>query len=294
MKSKLAGIRSHCRDCIVFAFEGIEDKTIYFHWLRQINPGMKYEFLVCSGKAQVLEFRELLRRDLTGLRDSIFFFVDRDFDDLRGVEFGDDIFMTETYSIENQLVCHKVLEGIMNVDLHCHGEPECRRTVLRKFDELYDSFLSITEALNRRIFLARTLSIRNSKPFPDKIRLLANVELLHVSSTDLDPMQIVVLDREPTEQEVSAHEDAFKTLNRRDRYRGKFALLFFQRWLELLGEERNKPDSEIFKGLERKNTANGRLSLDSLAAKSVPPEGFKNFIDRIFSKLPATPEVSVI
>jgi hypothetical protein len=45
------------------------------------------------------------------------FFVDRDFDDLQGRLPDNTVYMTETYSIENCIVCREVLEDILKMPL---------------------------------------------------------------------------------------------------------------------------------------------------------------------------------
>ncbi|OKO75534.1 DUF4435 domain-containing protein [Bradyrhizobium sp. AS23.2] len=86
LKTKLAILRSKLPNCLVFAFEGDADKAVYFQWVRRIRPDLSYEPFPCDGKKQVFLFREMLRRDLTGLASRVHFFIDRDFDDLAGHE----------------------------------------------------------------------------------------------------------------------------------------------------------------------------------------------------------------
>lgn len=35
---------------MVFAFEGVDDKTVYYHWIKSLSPELTYEFFVCKGK----------------------------------------------------------------------------------------------------------------------------------------------------------------------------------------------------------------------------------------------------
>ena len=80
LKSKLTVLRSVAPEIAVFAFEGIDDKTVYYHWIKQIAPGLFYEPLVCKGKTKVLALRELLDRDKGTLKKNVYFFIDHDFD----------------------------------------------------------------------------------------------------------------------------------------------------------------------------------------------------------------------
>lgn len=71
-------------------------------------------------------------------------------------------------------------------------------------------------------------------------------------------------------------------------YRGKFALAFFGRFVELVAEDRGSAKPVLFTGLAPKGS-NGRLSLDAIASKSVAPQPFKDFVAAVLSTLPAPP-----
>lgn len=280
-KASLAALRAHNPDAVAFACEGVDDKKVYFHWIRNSHIKFEYEFIVCNGKEKVLKFRELLRRDVTGLNKDVYFFVDKDFDGLREYAKGSDIYLTETYSFENVLVTSEVLREILAVDMHCHSEPQIRDSVIEKFEEIYSSFLNLTRAHNHRIYLARRLGI-NSKPLPDKLNKLATVGLLKVEFAEKSINEAIVLDREPSQPEIDQYEADFSSLEPKRDYRGKFALLFFTRWLELLGKDRNSEESNLFGGVMKPSaSATVQYSLDSIASRSLPPDSFREFIDAI-------------
>ncbi|MBN8282490.1 DUF4435 domain-containing protein [Zoogloea sp.] len=280
-KASLAALRAHNPDTVAFACEGVDDKKVYFQWIKNSNIKFGYEFIVCNGKEKVLKFRELLRRDVAGLNKDVYFFVDKDFDGLKGYATGPDVYLTETYSFENVLVTSEVLREILAVDMHCHSEPQIRDSVIEKFDEIYSSFLDVTRAHNHRIYLARRLGI-NSRPLPDKLNKLATVGLLKVEFAEKSVNEAIVLDREPSQPEIDQHEADFGSLEPRRDYRGKFALLFFARWLELLGRDRNSEESSLFGGVMKPSaSATIQYSLDSIASRSLPPYSFKEFIGAI-------------
>ncbi|MFU2489511.1 DUF4435 domain-containing protein [Thauera sp. WH-1] len=280
-KASLAALRAHKPDAVAFACEGVDDKKVYFHWIRNSQIKFGYEFIVCNGKEKVLRFRELLRRDVTGLNKGVYFFIDKDFDGLKGYDKGPDVYVTETYSFENALVTSEVLREILTVDMHCHSAPQIRDAVVEKFEEVYSSFLDVTRAHNHRIYLARRLGI-DSKPLPDKLNRLATVGLLKVGFADKSVDEAIVLDREPSQSEINQHDADFCSLDPKRDYRGKFALLFFVRWLELLGKDRNSEESFLFKrAMKPSASATIQYSLDSIASRSLPPGSFKEFIGAI-------------
>lgn len=280
-KTALATLRSSNSDCFIFLCEGIDDKKVYFHWLRSINQSIDYEFQVCNGKKYLLEFRELLNRDTSGLSKNVYFFVDHDFDGLRGHPPGDDIYLSDFYSFENWLVTSDVLNHILCIDIHCHSEPGVRGQILKEFEKIYSSFLEITKPYNERIFIASQLGI-NIKPLPKSINKLADVSLVSVNPLKEELESIIKLEREPNPEEIEDCVRNFAEINPRNGYRGKFAMLFFQRWIDLLGKDRKSDNSIFFKDVEKlAANANCQLQLDSVAAKSLPPPLFRQFIERI-------------
>ena len=288
LKIRLAGIRSQRAEALVFAIEGPEDKPIYYHWFKQTAPMLAYEMIVCNGKGKLLDFRALLQRDKANLKERVFFLADHDFDGLRGQSAGQDIYLTDTYSVENHLVNCNVLDDLLQIELQCDGEPACRATVISRFNALYEKFLAITKAHNLRIFAAKKVSIRNSKPWPDKINPLAKVTLDDVFPSDKALAEVIRLDREPTEEELVRLMDDFDALRPPLQYRGKFALAFFMRFVELVAEDRGSAKPILFTGLAPKGS-NGRLPLDAIASKSVAPQPFKDFVAAFLSTLPAPP-----
>ncbi|MFC5523469.1 DUF4435 domain-containing protein [Polaromonas jejuensis] len=288
LKTRLAAIRAHAADVLVFAFEGQEDKTVYYHWFKQVAPLLTYEVIVCNGKGKVLAFRELLQRDLTNLKERVFFFVDHDFDGLRGQAPDADIYVTDTYSVENHLVNKKVLDDLLKVELHCDGEPAVRAAVSAKSLALYERFLDVTKPLNQRIFVAKKAGIKNVKPWPNRINALAKVAIDDVTASDEQMTVVIALEREPTEEELTKFAEAFAELEPRSQYRGKFALAFFGRLLEVLAEDRGCPAPVLFAGLPSRG-ANGRLPLDTIASKSIAPQPFQQFVDALLGTLENPP-----
>jgi hypothetical protein len=280
-KLDLATLRAYNPRSVVFVCEGVDDKKVYFHWLKELHFFKNYEFLVCNGKEKVLQFRESLQRDLSGLKEGVYFIVDKDFDELRGYPPGADIYMTETYSFENFLVCSEVLNRILTIEMHCHAAPATRNEIVVKFHQLYESFLALTRPHNLRIFLARRLGIM-TRPLPNKINKLASVSLLRVEPAEDEAKDVITLSREPEPEEINQHEGVFNQFDAKSEYRGKFAVLFFCRWLELLAKDRNSDSPVLFKSAPTSSaTAHGQLTIDSLASKSSVPATFRDFVANI-------------
>ncbi|SFB48138.1 Protein of unknown function [Rhizobium sp. NFR07] len=283
LKIRLAKLRSNFPDMLVFAFEGDDDKSVFFQWIRRIRPELEYEPFPCRGKQQVIRLKKMLDQDLGGLGHGVYYFVDRDFDDLPADQVGDPtIFVTDKFSVENYLVTEKVLNETLKNEFHCNAAPEARARVADLFKKTYSEFLDITGEVNKRIFIGVRAKKKFAAHFPDSLTSLANVQLLQVLPTQISAASIVLYEEEPSPEETEEHGAAFLQLSPPDRYRGKFATMYFSKWLMCLAAERVDNDSALFKEAEQNKPAKvGELNLGNLASKSALPVGLAEFIQAV-------------
>jgi hypothetical protein len=284
LKAELAELKSTSGDAFIFAFEGATDTIAYSHWIGKISPRLDYEPFICRNKNKLLQLLDSLELDLGGLAENVYFILDRDFDDLKGRRARSNVFMTDKYSIENYLICPILIDELLKVEFHCHGNRALRIEIAERFDALYCQFLAATAAINFRIFLARRLSIQQLGDLPSRLNEIANVNLNASDSTG-DPRVLVRLLREPSEEEINIHRPEFDQLDPKSRYRGKFAILFFIRWLSLLQAERNSKKSSMFGSLAQDDfAAKGNFDFNLLAARSQPSNSFRKFIEDLETK----------
>lgn len=105
LKTDLANIKSNCPQSLIFAFEGKHDKGVYYQWIRCVRQDLRYEPFPCNGKAQVLKLKEMIERDLDSIGNGVYFFIDRDFDDLRG--HSPDLSMYDRSILNRKLSCNR-------------------------------------------------------------------------------------------------------------------------------------------------------------------------------------------
>lgn len=281
LKIELATLRSAVPDEVVFAFEGDDDKIVYRQWVHRASRELTYVNFPCRGKGPLLELRASLKRDKTGLSEGIFFFADRDFDDLRGQEGGDDIFVTDAYSVENYLVDASVVSSVLEVEFHCHDVPALRSQLTAQFLEMYDAFLSQTEEVNRRLFIARRLGV-DVKPLPKSIGKLATVGVRSVAQGSVQADAVVVYERDLAGDASEGLEEQFAALEPRSRYRGKFALLFMEKWLRELAVEAGSDSRGCFAVLTSKSSVRvAELTLTCFASLSPLPDDFREFVESV-------------
>ena len=282
LKLRLAGLRAELRDVAIIVLEGGDDKVVYCQWFRRVNADISYEPFVAGGKREIRKLKAALSRDLNGLNDGVYFMVDRDFDDLSGFVNDDNVFMTDRYSIENYLVDENVLVEILRTEFPCEGYLETRSRIVSLFSEIYDKFLVESKEINRRIYLARRAKIDIPGKITVRLSSIASVDLVSVAASVVPPQDAVPLSRSIEAAEIAAFNPEFEALDPRSRYRGKFALLFFQRWLERLVSECNQPEIGLFAAVASSAKARqSELTLGNFAARSSMPLGLEDFVNSI-------------
>jgi hypothetical protein len=279
LKIKLIQLKADAPGVVVLVFEGDDDKVIYSQWIRRIRPDLQYEPFPCNGKDGVLTLLDAVLRDRGDLAKNVFFFIDRDYDDLRDVDPPECIFMTDRYSVENYLVTNEVLLELLKNEFHCHTKLDVRESVKDVFVRTYGEFLKVTREINRRIYVARKLRLKLKHALPTGVNAIARIELARVSKPAKAPEEIVVYFQTPDLSALALLNQEFNTLDPFTRYRGKFALSFFQRWLSLLADEFSNSQIGLFAKIDvQSRVRTAELVLSNFASKSEFPEGLVKFV----------------
>lgn len=278
LKIALSHIRSARSDVTVFVFEGIEDVGIYEVWVGRCPVKPVYEPLPGKGKDQLLAFRQMLHADTTGIRQGVFFFVDRDFDGLKEAPPGPDLYVHGTYSAENHLASEQVLESLLNDEMRCAGAPAVRGAVLARFREVRRQFHEEVRGINFRLFLARRCGIRVTD-LGDSIAQFVSIELSSIAlASGASIAAFVQLEREPTKEEEMANADAFNALTPSQDYRGKYEVQMFTRWVAKLADDRCSERPAAFPDRAKIANMPAALTLRSLATRSLLPADFCDFV----------------
>ena len=177
-----------------------------------------------------------------------------------------------------------LLTEVLRNDFHFHGHPEAVKYACELYDALEQKFFEVVREVNLLLFVAASLNIRRINKLPDKIGALANVDICKVQSKIDNVFDLVMLERNPTEEEVDERRGVFDKLIPRDHYRGKFNLMFFRKFLELIYQELRNPEADAFNLVVQEGlTPKLNLTIDSIASRSNPPECFSKFMERNFS-----------
>ncbi len=170
----------------------------------------------------------------------------------------------------------------MKNELQCHANAEVRRVIVEKFTARYAEFLEVTKELNFRLFAAKTNGITLQGHLPDSVGDIAEITLEKISPTRPSPEKLITLKRKLTHEEERSTREEFSRLDPRKRYRGKFCLMFFERWLKYLVAEYALDNSQYFLGLVKDAKAKqSEITIAGFANKSEVPDGLKAFVENI-------------
>jgi hypothetical protein len=282
IKIRFVTLRGRVGDTAIFVFEGDDDKIVYGRWIARLKPGLNYEIFVCGGKKRVRYLQGILNDDLGSLSNNTFLFIDRDFDDKEGFIEEDNLFMTDRYSVENYLVSRDVVWSVIRDEFPCHELLDLRESVCDQFQVDFDTFLKITREFNRRLYVARRSQIHlECGGLPKRVSEYAAVDVGQLEAAN-PPVENVIVFASPITPEADAMLSIqFDLLEPSFRYRGKNALLFFDRWLSRLADHFDARTGifagEAIGGRVRRN----ELTLGSYAARSTIPEELPAFLDKI-------------
>lgn len=277
-------LRSKVPEGLVCAFEGYDDLTFYDTAFRRMGLDVKFHPLVCKGKDQVLGLRVLLARNAARGASLVRYFVDHDFDGLKGCVGGDDIYCTPCYSIENLLVCHEVLKGLLISEFRCNDEnaEEDIRSVIDRFDRLLSEFFVAMYEVNKLIFLARRSMIALSNIEDDIYKYVRiNINGVFAVADRSKQVRLVGYASAPTIEETQVCDSAFDKLHPKDDWRGKFIYSFFTKFLSEIKEDRGQKEPRLFSSRANVTFSPGHDIVRTLAALTPLPKCLSDFIKNL-------------
>ncbi|SDE24624.1 Protein of unknown function [Pseudomonas guariconensis] len=242
---RYATVRGKNPDRLICVFEGLEDQPYYETAFHRTLGHADFAPLIAKGKDQVLELRSILQKQ-EPFDQSIRFFVDRDFDYLKEHNGGDDIYVTEGYSIENHLVSKSILLSLLGSEYKCtaDGDFEALEKSDKLFDELLESFFRIMRPVNLAIYHARKNGLK-LKNIEDRVTEYISLSLTEVVKTENDIFQLIGWP-EGESQDTSSAEETFSNIDPLMGWRGKFIFALFIKMLHLLKNDRTSERPNIF------------------------------------------------
>lgn len=270
-------VRGKNPEKLICIFEGLEDLP-YYETIFNRTINIDFASVIAKGKDQVLGLRDILLRN-DDPDKNVRFFVDHDFDGLKGHPPGEDIYVTDGYSIENHLVTKDILRSLLSSEYKCSAEAEYdaieRVSIL--FESFLDRFFEIMRPVNRAIYYARTHGVE-LKNIEDRVTEYVLVTLNGLSPTDNDYFSLIGWpETEP--KKFFEVEESFSKIDPHLQWRGKFIFDLFTKFLHALKIDRTKDSPEHFpKKLGIKFDPNGEI-IRTLASLSEIPITLSKFLN---------------
>jgi hypothetical protein len=284
-------LRGRIPDAEIAIVEGSDDAVFYSSiFKREGNQSTEY-FFVANGKDNVLGLRELILKSKDIPRGGgVVFFVDRDFDGLKGQAAGREIYMTPTYSIENILVCKGAFRNILLAEFKL-GDADSIQDIdriLLQFDKIMEQHAAALAEANELIHCVRQEALKSNLlttgSISDQPKKFADIdaETLTVTKNASGKAieELITIQTPIPEVLLNQYKEDFSALAPNTSWRGKFLYFLFRRFVFFLVEDKNKNTPKYF------SKGGGRISLDTatdsfirvLAAGCVIPECLKQFV----------------
>lgn len=268
-------IRSKHPNVIVCVFEGRDDVIFYETLFQRIGTTENYTSLSANGKDLLLGLRALLAENKEHVGKKTIFFIDKDYDGLKTYPDGEDIYITDTYSIENSLVGEEILEKILRSDLKCgHTEDDAVGNIIAEFQALIEEYKNKLKVPNLIIYHCRKNGV--VLPSIDSAKNFFSVTNDAIKIKFEDPFEILGWPNQNSKNEIMESEGSFDQLCPLRDWRGKFIFHFFQEFIKNQVQRRTAKPAEVF-SQRAPITFNPKTELRTFAVFCEIPENLSHF-----------------
>lgn len=280
---------------VMLVFEGIECPTVYMGWVSHTLIGIRTGHLIAQGKRNVLELRDIVRRNSETAEDVIGYIVDRDYDLTPAVDAHSDVYVTGGYAVENELIERSTVERFMSAHFGIvdANDVEDVARALDLYEDLILKYFLSTYLPHKVVFVCRRLSIRCT-PGSDASSFIDwtwGSDEVSPRTTDLaELLEILKVDETQVPRLLAALEDdsEFDTLDPMSEWRGKYHLSFVRRFLVGIAGAR-RDGTMPFRNRGRVITDPASPSLMSVLASQVQtPQRLRVFLRVLEGRLAAS------
>lgn len=271
-------------------FEGNEDRFYYSIRIDLLSATNDNIGFICGGKEKVLKVHKLIKDNNYYRNVKTSFYIDSDYDKN---EINPDIYITPTYSIENLYCTKESFEKILISEFKMNSGDNDFIKCVENYLYIQDKFNEQTLLLNA--WLACQADYRNEhktytylkidnkvKTFFDKIVLtdLSAIKALQEIKTKVDIENIFVDSPVIEDSKLEEKVEYFKTINKSDKFRGKFILRLLENYLCRL-QSISGVNPEMF---EKKYSSNLRFEYaticSNLSQYATTPNCLKDYISK--------------
>jgi len=266
-------------------FEGKQCPSFYVGKVGAIIGGLEARQLIARGKRNVLELRDLIRRNIETTNDLVLFFVDRDFDESPAPEELSDVYITRGYSIENEVLHWSILEAYIRAHFDIADATDERALVeIRSdYDRAFNSYLSAGRDLHKLVFACRRASVR-FLPLDELVKFFeidwatCSVRARFGSMDELAALLRVDLTERTRVISDAAGVSDFDGFDPRMRWRGKYHFDLVRRFLIRLADARLAGTSPFGRAAGIVVDPRHPSLLGALAAHAPSPECLVRFL----------------
>lgn len=264
-------------------YEGKTDNGFYGSMLRrEVNKEVFIKSYICGSKDEVYSARKrLLVREY--IDNYLLFFVDKDLDDIVPVERTefDDLYVTETYSIENILICSDVFSQACSELFKIDSGSEAIEHVKIKFIEAERSFCHWVVFIMAWVLCCRRLGLKPN---------LSNIKLSDICKVDgnmnflsiMDSFRLIDYLKDKTNANGSILqgyiEEAIDELSKfpeKSYIRGKFHLWIL---IECINVSREAIENAYGKKIKMHININSQTVIDILGPRVRTPQSLIGFL----------------
>lgn len=274
---RITTLRSKYPETNIFVFEGNDDVLYYDVILKNIDSSKEYTPICGKGKDQLLGARDLCYDNGS---KKIYFFIDKDFDGFKKYKETENVYCTENYSIENNIVSIDSFKSLLNNEFGLVKTEEDFSDFSEKLINLINDFNEKMKETNLAIFYLRKKDIKSGS-IENNISKYINITLEGVSITDNDIYDLVSFPNDVDKSKIYTLIDDFEKLDPIKEWRGKFIIGFFKEVLKLLKRDRTSNAPKFFRekyGMDFNVDSNIIRILSSI---SKPHESLVEFIARV-------------
>lgn len=277
------------KEGFILVFEGKDCPTFYTHWFRSLNFTKIAGQIIARGKKKLIELRDLIKKNIKGDSNTLFF-IDKDYDEQIHPTNSEDIYTTNGYSIENELIKWELIRFYIesNFDIASDEDNISTDETEELFNHSIESYKNASIEVHKTVYICKINSIKclpGSNIF-DYIKFNNESSTFEKSYDSLDELfTMLKIDNEYTDRikGLIASDHLFNSLNPIKDWRGKFHFCFIRKFLSHLRDLRINGKSPFKRAVKINIDPAQPTLMGSLAALSRPSQCFENFIIRCSS-----------
>ncbi len=280
LKTELAVLRDREPASPVIVIEGKGDVSVFEVWINRSSYEFEWTPIVAEGKGNLLKFRRMLSRDVTGLSKRIYFIVDCDYDGLRGQPEDENIYVLPAHSIENILVSKETLDRLVRSSLLLPGGAFTRAPIVDAFMHRRTETMELLLPICGTMLAAARLGDNN-------IQVDENLnKYLSVSVDSVIPRpgsqlgSIIKLSGEVSLEQINESIVELRNKGLENWIRGKFLYSFFRRYCASVEQDIKHPSPRLLPAPHNASFKPNDFELTRLASLSPIPRGLPEAISR--------------